>query len=964
MSATPATSAHKFVVSGAQCAQLRQMVARNANAEWIQIKDDSTGRHEGHMWDLRPIAQLQNLHTCRLDGLCHVVSFDALTALPKLNVFGCYRCPHFVDVRVLAGSRRSLEVIELVDCGTPSNAVEVRHFPVCPKVHWLTCSPVPSTERDVNWLKRSFSPATLRTVRLQRSRSVTDLSALAQFPNVQHVSLAGSQNVPHRSLACLSRSAHLVRLNLANTPKITSLVPLLPRHNKLRLLTELTLGKTELTDLQCLNNVPSLQVLRCLCMPQATRIPKLLPHLHTLVWDGGWHQQWVNHLPVCTPRLTHLDVSCKVPDSGVHASGAPSDVVADLRPVLGCPLLQELDTYGNPAVREGTLAHLFGHPATGARFELRVHDESDRLRARSATPDKNRGVVWADGFTVTDRVVQACTFRHRAHQKQLLLHGAYKLTCLPADTFVAANCALQVLHIGGTNVRDLTSLSTLAQLEVLQCCDEGGNAAPVGDIAPLASCPKLRVLNIRRCNRLVSLCGMHNWPALKEVDVRGCVQIAKAEILRTKHHIQTVHHNLQQRNRNAVYETHSNFRRPYRVCITPTKRVTVWVREERTKLFDGPVAEVFVGQSPLTGSTWYSRSWGPKMDGNALLFRLTPDALKYMFVGELAYCFEAKSTITSFASPIGNSDVPNPYATDTQHSTYLFAEKVVCSGIYGMSTDPHWEYQKRVRNWPADDGVRRMSRVDTVSLAGNAMETHFMPDVHDRMSNHIDQARRTRRTHHMPTTHMCALATYTPRRTKPFGDATRGSQKARLLHRTRTWFRSKLTVVSDLVSPHLRLRNADTATVRCKWHFLLHEPLQVALVQHVPTPVHGGRTDEPALRNIHLCSTAEKARGIARRVYHTSAALAKPSDRGVSQEHSGHQANNRQPEPTFTIHRLPHLIKLSAHPTRKGHCTILQRMSSPPPRTTCLTRKAIVRMHLDYGRSVGCEPLRGLVGLG
>ena len=79
--------------------------------------------------------------------------------------------------------------------------------------------------------------------------------------------------------------------------------------------------------------------------------------------------------------------------------------------------------------------------------------------------------------------------------------------------------------------------------------------------------------------------------------------------------------------------------------------------------------------------------------GNSVLLQLSDH--KYMFIGESIFTFESKDAIHTFKSPIGNSDVPYPYAIGA-NTTYLMAEQVVVSNehlLYAKpGSDPYDEY--------------------------------------------------------------------------------------------------------------------------------------------------------------------------------------------------------------------------------------------------------------------------------
>jgi len=128
----------------------------------------------------------------------------------------------------------------------------------------------------------------------------------------------------------------------------------------------------------------------------------------------------------------------------------------------------------------------------------------------------------------------------------------------------------------------------------------------------------------------------------------------------------------------TCYLTHDNGGRPFKVCFTPTR---FWVLKPRSTEGDGPLvhdtvavkptpyARVFVGRSPRNATTEYSKGYGPKFDGNSMLFETEPG--KYTFVGERVTTFRTRSPVETFVSPVGNNDVPYPFAVDRAGVAYL-----------------------------------------------------------------------------------------------------------------------------------------------------------------------------------------------------------------------------------------------------------------------------------------------------
>ena len=139
------------------------------------------------------------------------------------------------------------------------------------------------------------------------------------------------------------------------------------------------------------------------------------------------------------------------------------------------------------------------------------------------------------------------------------------------------------------------------------------------------------------------------------------------------------------------YLIHDNGFRPFKVVIYNSGLVEILKMEYHTKPIDDFWCEkteigykralhykpekIFIGKSPINDSTLFSGGYGPDFDGNTVLLKMP--GLSYMFIGHEIYSFEALSEIVSFVSPVGNSDVPYPYAIDSEGRYYLLIENVV-----------------------------------------------------------------------------------------------------------------------------------------------------------------------------------------------------------------------------------------------------------------------------------------------
>jgi hypothetical protein len=99
-----------------------------------------------------------------------------------------------------------------------------------------------------------------------------------------------------------------------------------------------------------------------------------------------------------------------------------------------------------------------------------------------------------------------------------------------------------------------------------------------------------------------------------------------------------------------------------------------------------------VGKSPLIRMTGFSNRHGPKFNGTSIL--LQKDDQNYIFVGERILEFEvdAPDYIVRFVSPLGNSDVPYPFAVDNQGRFYLFIENVVLESVPESHRNDPYDY--------------------------------------------------------------------------------------------------------------------------------------------------------------------------------------------------------------------------------------------------------------------------------
>jgi len=156
-----------------------------------------------------------------------------------------------------------------------------------------------------------------------------------------------------------------------------------------------------------------------------------------------------------------------------------------------------------------------------------------------------------------------------------------------------------------------------------------------------------------------------------------------------------------------TYEIHSNGTTPF-VVEDDGKGITVFKTVYAKGVYEADAytlgkqvvhqayKKIFVGDNDLKLSAYEKKGWAK---GNSILVQIS--ANKYMYVGDKIYTFESLDTIQSYYSPVGNSDVPYPWAIGTNH-TYLMLDAVTIPSkfIDILEKDPYQVYYGFVKDHP------------------------------------------------------------------------------------------------------------------------------------------------------------------------------------------------------------------------------------------------------------------------
>lgn len=165
-----------------------------------------------------------------------------------------------------------------------------------------------------------------------------------------------------------------------------------------------------------------------------------------------------------------------------------------------------------------------------------------------------------------------------------------------------------------------------------------------------------------------------------------------------------------------IYYTHDNGGRPFKVEITSSKKNVVNVykedqsesnSEDDSDKYDFALTfnpkKIFIGKSELNKMTEFSGGHGPEFDGNSILLELgnnprndkgvstayttAKEDNKYEFIGDKVFSFSALGQIVKYESPVGNNDVPYPYAIDEHGNIYLLIEDVILKHTNNLQTE-------------------------------------------------------------------------------------------------------------------------------------------------------------------------------------------------------------------------------------------------------------------------------------
>jgi hypothetical protein len=113
-----------------------------------------------------------------------------------------------------------------------------------------------------------------------------------------------------------------------------------------------------------------------------------------------------------------------------------------------------------------------------------------------------------------------------------------------------------------------------------------------------------------------------------------------------------------------IYQIHDNGGRPFSVRVIGNQCIINDNYDSNREILRFDCLSVMVGN----GSSAHEL-------GNTILLHLKNK--EYVFIGPEIYSFRSESQIVKYESPVGNNDVPYPYAVNADNDIFLLSENVI-----------------------------------------------------------------------------------------------------------------------------------------------------------------------------------------------------------------------------------------------------------------------------------------------
>jgi len=139
------------------------------------------------------------------------------------------------------------------------------------------------------------------------------------------------------------------------------------------------------------------------------------------------------------------------------------------------------------------------------------------------------------------------------------------------------------------------------------------------------------------------------------------------------------------------YEIHDNGGRPYVVDVFSNHIVILRLHNNGSRgevIYETDYEKIRIGDNLLSIPRYAPRGDGK---GNSILLKCGPHA--YLYIGSEIYEFEIRGDeIIEYYSPIGNSDVPYPYAIGQEYTYFFLDKKRVLTSLVDRSKDGYDQF--------------------------------------------------------------------------------------------------------------------------------------------------------------------------------------------------------------------------------------------------------------------------------
>jgi hypothetical protein len=144
--------------------------------------------------------------------------------------------------------------------------------------------------------------------------------------------------------------------------------------------------------------------------------------------------------------------------------------------------------------------------------------------------------------------------------------------------------------------------------------------------------------------------------------------------------------------RKTKYMIHDNRDQPFIVDDTKSEKNVVVYKtklvddeyERGTKILTTPYERLFVGDNLMKDPHYEELGWAK---GNSLLLQISDK--RYIHVGDCVFSFEPveDDTIVKYYSPVGNNDVPYPYAVGKKNVYFMWDKTYYPVELFDLKTD-------------------------------------------------------------------------------------------------------------------------------------------------------------------------------------------------------------------------------------------------------------------------------------